>query len=230
MADANNKRSASSIAAEELSNKATSEVRESLFRSRESRSRRRNRARAHVDYEEMTVSYGKIKLGVPAGFRELLEDLTRGVIRERPNNIALWLARHFQELEEKQRLEKAEQLKAKLLAEKLEAERLEKERLEEIARLEEEARLKKEEEERVAAELAEIAAKKAEAERLEQERQAAEQAKAEKLAALEAEQAAALAVEAELAATQDIADQRKQELRSWGVNGFGFLATRLDAS
>merc|ERR1712036_22427 len=94
------------------------DTRESLFRSRESRGRRRNRARAHVDYEEMTVSYGKIKLGVPSGFRELLEDLTRGVIRERPNNIALWLARHFQELEEKQRQEKAEQLKAIMLAEK----------------------------------------------------------------------------------------------------------------
>ena len=55
--------------------------RDSLFRSRNGKSRRqRDRARAHVDYEEMTVSYGRIKLGVPSGFRELLEDLTRGVI------------------------------------------------------------------------------------------------------------------------------------------------------
>merc|ERR1719335_674606 len=84
-------------------NSSVFDQRESLFRSRESRSRRRNRQRAHVDYEEMTVSYGKIKLSVPPGFRELLEELTRGVIRERPNNIALWLARHFQELKGKQK-------------------------------------------------------------------------------------------------------------------------------
>ena len=158
--DSQSQRSVTSMAAEQLTSNATSEVRESLFRSRESRSRRRNRARAHVDYEEMTVSYGKIKLGVPCGFRELLEDLTRGVIRERPNNIALWLARHFQELEEKQRQERAEQLKAIMLAEKAEAERIEKERLAEIARLEEEARVKAEEEERIRAEIAEIEAKK----------------------------------------------------------------------
>merc|ERR1712167_386045 len=83
--------------------------RDSLFRSRNGKSRRqRDRARAHVDYEEMTVSYGRIKLGVPSGFRELLEDLTRGVIRDRPNNIPLYLQRHFQELVEFQRNEREE--------------------------------------------------------------------------------------------------------------------------
>merc|ERR1711943_6292 len=152
------------------SNEQLQKTRESLFQSRESRSRRRNRARAHVDYEEMTVSYGKIKLGVPPDFRELLEDLTRGVIRDRPNNIPLYLARHFQELSERQRLERAAQLKAKMELEKEEAEAKEAARLAEIARLEEEARLKLEEERRIQAEIEAIEAKKAEAERIAAER------------------------------------------------------------
>merc|ERR1712139_739692 len=139
--------------------------RDSLFRSRNGKSRRqRDRARAHVDYEEMTVSYGRIKLGVPSGFRELLEDLTRGVIRDRPNNIPLYLQRHFQELVEFQRNEREAERRKREAQAKAETERLEAAR-----------KAAEEEAARVAAEKAEIERKAQIAKELEEARKEAEE-------------------------------------------------------
>merc|ERR1712167_45137 len=150
--------------------------RDSLFRSRNGKSRRqRDRARAHVDYEEMTVSYGRIKLGVPSGFRELLEDLTRGVIRDRPNNIPLYLQRHFQELVEFQRNEREAERRKREAQAKAEAERIEQERLAEIERQEAARKAAELEAARVAAERAEIERKAQEAAELEEARIAAEE-------------------------------------------------------
>merc|ERR1712048_663476 len=165
-----------------LTNSKTSKIMKWLpnetvfFRSRNGKSRRqRDRARAHVDYEEMTVSYGRIKLGVPSGFRELLEDLTRGVIRDRPNNIPLYLQRHFQELVEHERNEREAARRKREAQAKAEAERLEQERLAEIERQAAAKKAAEEEAARIAAEKAEIARKAQEAEELENARLAAEE-------------------------------------------------------
>lgn len=72
-----------------------------------------NRIRSHVDYEQNTVSYGRVKLGMPEGFRELLESLTRGVIRKQPENIPLFLEQYFQNLLESQRNEREAEKRSK---------------------------------------------------------------------------------------------------------------------
>merc|ERR1712168_1017566 len=94
------------------------------------------------------------------GFRELLEDLTRGVIRDRPNNIPLYLQRHFQELVEHQRQEREAERKRKEELIRVEAIRREEEARAEQARIEEERRLAEAERQRIAAEEAEIQRKR----------------------------------------------------------------------
>lgn len=65
--------------------------------------RSKKRLRAHVDYQEMSVSYGRVKLGVPAGFKEMLEIVTREILREQPKNIPGFLAAYFDVLNENQK-------------------------------------------------------------------------------------------------------------------------------
>jgi hypothetical protein len=64
---------------------------------------KQKRLRAHVDYDEMTVKYGRISLGVPTGFKACLENVTREVLREQPKDIKAFLACYFQQLTENQR-------------------------------------------------------------------------------------------------------------------------------
>jgi len=65
--------------------------------------RSKKRLRAHVDYQGMSVSYGRVKLGVPAGFKEMLEIVTREILREQPKNIPGFLAAYFDVLNENQK-------------------------------------------------------------------------------------------------------------------------------
>ena len=51
-----------------------------------------------VDYKEMSVRYGEVKLAVPKGFKELLEDLSREVLREQPKDIPKFAAEFFRRL------------------------------------------------------------------------------------------------------------------------------------
>merc|ERR1712066_1042306 len=67
-----------------------------------SRFSRAKRLRAHVDYNEMSVSYGRVKLAVPTGFKEMLETVTREILREQPTDIPLYLATYFKYLRENQ--------------------------------------------------------------------------------------------------------------------------------
>jgi len=64
---------------------------------------KQKRLRAHVDYDEMTVKYGRISLGVPTGFKACLENVTREVLREQPKDIKAFLACYFNQLTENQR-------------------------------------------------------------------------------------------------------------------------------
>merc|ERR1712167_170582 len=64
--------------------------------------RSKKRLRAHVDYQGMSVSYGRVKLGVPAGFKEMLEIVTREILREQPRNIPGFLEAYFKALNENQ--------------------------------------------------------------------------------------------------------------------------------
>lgn len=73
---------------------------ETAVRSRFSRAKR---LRAHVDYNDMSVSYGRVKLAVPTGFKEMLETVTREILREQPTDIPLYLATYFQYLKENQK-------------------------------------------------------------------------------------------------------------------------------
>merc|ERR1711881_238046 len=59
---------------------------------------RSNRLRAHVDYQGMSVSYGRVKLSVPNGFKEMLENVTREILREQPRNIPAFLQVYFEQL------------------------------------------------------------------------------------------------------------------------------------
>jgi len=59
---------------------------------------RSKRLRAHVDYQGMSVSYGRVKLSVPNGFKEMLENVTREILREQPRNIPAFLQVYFQQL------------------------------------------------------------------------------------------------------------------------------------
>ena len=61
------------------------------------------RLRAHVDFNEMTVKYGRVKLGVPTGFKQCLENVTREVLREQPSDIPAFLACYFTSLSENQK-------------------------------------------------------------------------------------------------------------------------------
>lgn len=61
------------------------------------------RLRAHVDFNEMTVKYGRVKLGVPTGFKQCLENVTREVLREQPSDIPAFLACYFTSLAENQK-------------------------------------------------------------------------------------------------------------------------------
>jgi len=54
-----------------------------------------------VDYEEMSVRYGSVKLQVPPGFKQLLENLSREVLREQPKNIPQFAAAYFNRLLER---------------------------------------------------------------------------------------------------------------------------------
>uniref|UniRef100_F6TXH2 RIIa domain-containing protein n=1 Tax=Ciona intestinalis TaxID=7719 RepID=F6TXH2_CIOIN len=63
--------------------------------------RRRRRTRAVVDYEEMSVRYGAVKLQVPTGFKQLLENLSREILREQPKNIPSFAAAYFNRLLER---------------------------------------------------------------------------------------------------------------------------------
>uniref|UniRef100_H2YER9 RIIa domain-containing protein n=1 Tax=Ciona savignyi TaxID=51511 RepID=H2YER9_CIOSA len=63
--------------------------------------RRRRRSRASVDYEEMSVRYGAVKLQVPSGFKQLLENLSREILREQPKNIPNFAAAYFNRLLER---------------------------------------------------------------------------------------------------------------------------------
>jgi len=64
---------------------------------------KQKRLRAHVDYDEMTVKYGRIALGVPIGFKACLENVTREVLREQPKDIPAFLACYFNQLNENQK-------------------------------------------------------------------------------------------------------------------------------
>ena len=57
----------------------------------------------------MSVRYGDIKLAVPNGFKELLENLSREILREQPGNIARFASVYFQ-----RRLEARGPMKRKL--------------------------------------------------------------------------------------------------------------------
>lgn len=48
---------------------------------------KQKRLRAHVDTTEMTVTYGRVKLGVPNGFKTCLENVTREILRDQPRDI-----------------------------------------------------------------------------------------------------------------------------------------------
>jgi hypothetical protein len=61
------------------------------------------RLRAHIDKKDMTVKYGRVTLGIPTGFKECLENVTREVLREQPKDIPAFLACYFKELVEDQR-------------------------------------------------------------------------------------------------------------------------------
>lgn len=65
--------------------------------------RKTKRLRAHVDYEGMSVSYGRVKLGVPSGFKEMLEAVTKEILREQPKNIPGFLSAYFAKLLENQK-------------------------------------------------------------------------------------------------------------------------------
>ena len=64
---------------------------------------KQKRLRAHVDYDEMTVIYGRISLAVPIGFKACLENVTREVLREQPKDIPAFLACYFNQLNENQK-------------------------------------------------------------------------------------------------------------------------------
>lgn len=57
---------------------------------------RAKRLRAHVNYDDMSVSYGRVKLAVPTGFKEMLETVTREILREQPRDIPRFLAKYFE--------------------------------------------------------------------------------------------------------------------------------------
>jgi len=63
----------------------------------------KKRLRAHVDYEEMSVNYGRVKLGIPAGFKESLETVTREILREQPSDIVGFLSAYFGALNRNQK-------------------------------------------------------------------------------------------------------------------------------
>merc|ERR1712159_6444 len=63
---------------------------------------RKKRLRAHVDYTSMSVSYGRVKLGVPSGFKEMLETVTREILHEQPRDIPAFLQAYFTCLNEEQ--------------------------------------------------------------------------------------------------------------------------------
>ena len=54
-----------------------------------------------VDYNEMSVRYGPVKLSVPTGFKQLLENLCREVLREQPKDIPKFAAVYFSRILEK---------------------------------------------------------------------------------------------------------------------------------
>jgi len=64
---------------------------------------RAKRLRAHVNYEDMSVSYGRVKLAVPTGFKEMLETVTREILREQPRDIPRFLAKYFEYMNENQK-------------------------------------------------------------------------------------------------------------------------------
>jgi len=61
------------------------------------------RIRAQVDYQAKTVKYGRITLGIPTGFNQCLENVTREILREQPKDIPAFLACYFTRLAENQR-------------------------------------------------------------------------------------------------------------------------------
>ncbi|CAK8677800.1 unnamed protein product [Clavelina lepadiformis] len=65
------------------------------------RRRRRRYQKAVIDYDEMSVRYGAIKLKVPDGFKQLLENLSREILREQPKNIPRFSAAYFNRLLER---------------------------------------------------------------------------------------------------------------------------------
>ena len=51
----------------------------------------------------MPMSYANVKLSVPNGFRHLLEDLSREILREQPKDIPKFAAVYFQRMVEKRK-------------------------------------------------------------------------------------------------------------------------------
>ena len=56
-----------------------------------------------VNYKEMSVTYGEVKLAVPEGLQELLEDLSRATLRVQPKEIPKFAAEYFQQMLEKRK-------------------------------------------------------------------------------------------------------------------------------
>ena len=58
-----------------------------------------------VDTEDMSVNFGTFKLGIPPNFKEVLEALTREILKEQPTDIATFSAIFLNELLEKRERE-----------------------------------------------------------------------------------------------------------------------------
>merc|ERR1711931_416546 len=59
------------------------------------------KTKAYVDTEDMSVNFGTFKLGIPPNFKEVLEALTREILKEQPTDIATFSAIFLNELLEK---------------------------------------------------------------------------------------------------------------------------------
>merc|ERR1712183_213171 len=54
-----------------------------------------------IDQVTMSIHFGAFKLGVPDGFKAILESITREVLREQPTDIPKFIAQYLKELMKK---------------------------------------------------------------------------------------------------------------------------------
>ena len=59
-----------------------------------------------IDFEDMSVRFGAFKLGIPRGFKLILEQLTREILREQPEQLLPFITSFLNDLLEKRERER----------------------------------------------------------------------------------------------------------------------------